>query len=164
MDKGYLDEFRILEQAIDVDKVYLNYEDTFTVLRDFIRKIILDDKNLHIWKITDRAKNKAFLYLEKSKAHSDGIVSAEELTFLRVGAWNVVDVCSENNSKLFRLILLCLSDKQHYLDSIDSMPDNFLFYILFYSYQLDTKLGELFREFVINHPCMQKYKIYVKSR
>lgn len=159
MDKGYLDEFRMLEQVIDVDKVYLNYEDTFTVLRDFIEAVILDDQNLHDWKITDKEKKEAFLYLEKSKSYRDGTISAEELTFLRVGALTLESVLPDKNSKLFRVMSLCLSDKNRYLDSIDSMPDNFLFYILYFSYRVDPKLGELFKEFVINHPRMQKYKI-----
>ena len=157
MNQDFLAEVQELERRIDIEEAYLNFDDTFGVIRDFFKHVVLELSNLNELKINDEAKNRAIFLLDESCRYDE--LSDDQRKHLRVVAWQDVERFSEKNSKLIRLLLCSLWDKQGYLHSVATdMQDNFFTTILSFSYELDRKLGMKFRDFVEAHPLMQKYK------
>jgi hypothetical protein len=160
MDKNYLQEIRKLESKIDIEKAYLSYEDTFSVIRDFFKTIILSESLIQELKIGEAAKKRADLYIKKSDDYTKKIISEDEFNSQMAEAWGDFKLLPNLDQKLIRLILCCLIGKRGYLESVSrDMQDNYISLILVLSYRLAPKLGKIFREFLESHPAMEKYKI-----
>lgn len=160
MDKGYLIEIRKLEKKIDLEEAYLNYEDTFSVIRDFFKEIILLKSNIDNLKISKIAEERAQFYIKKSDDYTNKVITEDEFDLQMAEAWGDFRLLTGSDQRLMRLILCCLFGKQDYLKSVDrDMQDNYLSLILVLSYELDQKFGKIFREFIESHPAMQKYKV-----
>lgn len=160
MDKDYLLEIRQLEKNINLEQAYLNYEDTFSVIRDFFKTVILSKSCIDELNISKNARDKANFYMEKSDNYTNKIISEDEFNSQMAEAWGDFRLFTGSDQRLMRLILCCLFGKEEYLKSVDTdMQDNYLGLILVLSYELNQKFGKIFREFVELHPAMQKYKV-----
>ena len=158
MDKGYLPEIHQLEKKINLEEAYLSYEDTFSLIRDFFKTIILS--NLDALKISEKTTSKIKFYIGKSDAYADGLISEAEINSQMAEAWGDFKSLADSDQKLMRLILCCLIGKEKYLKSVDEdMQDDYISMILILSYKLHQRFGKIFKEFVQSHPAMQKYKI-----
>lgn len=157
--RSYVQDIRDLEKLVDIERAYLNFSDTFEVLRDFFSIIILNTSNLNSWGIGDEARHRASIYLKASVDYSNQALSEADLSSLKIDAWSDYEHFQGGDKKLIRLILCCLTGEKSYLHSVDTdMQDNYFSLILALAFELDEKLGGTFKTFVVQHPAMQKYR------
>jgi hypothetical protein len=160
MNNYYILELNNLKENIDIETAYLNYEDTFSVIRDFFKKVILSPSNLKDLGISTTAAEKSIFFIGKSYDYENGKISENELTSLQTEAWGDFKSFINSDKNLVRLVLCCLTGKKKYLTSVDNdMQDNYIGLILVLAYELHSKFGKEYREFIESHPAMQKYKI-----
>jgi hypothetical protein len=157
MTESYLAEIRLLESSVDIENAQLCFENTFEVIRQFISDVISNASELNRLSIGSEARMRASYYLEKSMEF-DSIPEGERKDIARQ-AWSDTRVFTERDSRLISLVMCCLWEKGDYLHDVDTcMQDNYFATVLISAYQLDPKLGRAFREFVEQHPLMQRYR------
>ena len=158
MKKSFLIEARTLEKNIDIEEAYLNYEETFKVIHDYIGECIMKYIDSSRWGISEKAKNKAKYYF--GNFFSYGSLEEKKRKEIDLSGINDAEEFSGRNRKIIELITFCLWEKNDYLNNVENyMQDNFFTHVLIKSHDLDPDLSKVFREFVESHPLMQKYRM-----
>jgi hypothetical protein len=159
MNIGYLKEIEILERKIDIEEAYLNFDDTFEVIREFLKNIVLSGPSQKKFKFSGKAIERAIYYINKSCDYPQK-VSENDFLAIKQNAWVDIENFSGLDSKLIRLVLCSLSGEKAYLHSVETdMQDDYISTFLVLAYELSPELGHNFREFVEAHPRMQKYRV-----
>lgn len=156
---GHIQYIRDLENSIDIERAYLDFYDTFEVIRNFFERTILNASYLSSLGVRDEARHRATIYLKASLDYGSGVISDADIYHLKLDAWRDFESFQGVDRRLIRLILCCLATEESYLRSANTdMQDNYFSLILALAFELDEKLGGTFKTFVVQHRAMQKYR------